>query len=822
MLNDLKFAFRQLRKSPGFTITAVLTLALGIGGVTAIFSIVDAVLLRPLPYPGPDRLIVLHMGMQRLFDEANLGAPDVLTYQEESQAFTGVAGFIRAGYEVSGAGAPFRAEAERVTASMFPVLGVKPLLGRSFTQQEDEQSIPVTVIGYALWKDRFQSNPDVIGKTIDLDRRPYTIIGVMPRDFQTPDGKGVITLHDLWVPMSYTPTEKAAEGDNYDYGAIARLLPGISMQQAQQDADRVLTLIQAKIPETRLSIRMRGLKEETVRDSRPLLRMLMGAVALILLIACANLANLLLVRAAGRRREFGVRLALGAARRTVLRQLVLESLLLSVLGGTLGVALAAMLVNSSTAILPRAFSDLPRIGEIAVHWPVAALAVLLIGGTGVLCGLAPALASMKMEVLDSLREGTQSAGQGRSQHRLRSTLVTLEIALAMLLLVASGLLLRSFARMLEMDPGFQPSHVMTASLALPRETYSTQLKVDEFFATLQQTIAVLPGVQAVGYASDIPLIGRNSSRLISAQGYVRKPSEGFSLAANYLTAGDYFRALKIPLIEGRYFTAADDQPGAPLVAVVSQSFAKKYFRGRDPIGMGTKVGPSYQYPMPVMRVVGVVGDISDNPLDQKQDVEMYEPVSQAAADLGSMAAMIGVVGGMRVVLRSFGDPETLEQSFMKAVHQADPLLAIGHLQTMDEVVASTESSRRFNTSILSAFAAVALLLSLLGIYGILAYSVTERTREIAIRMALGATRQHVQMRTLRRAMTLAVMGVAAGMLAAAGFTRTIASLLYGVRPLDAVAITGAVLVLLACSALAAWIPARRAAGVEPMQALRME
>ena len=822
MLSDLKMALRQLRKSPGFTLTAVLTLALGIGGVTAAFSVVDAVLLRPLPYPEPSRLVVLHEGLARMFSEGNLSAPDIAVFQRNSHAFSGVGGFIASGYEVSGAGSPFRAQAERVSAEVFPVLSVQPLLGRTFTQKEDDNSAPVTVISYALWKERFDGNPETVGKIIDLDRRPYTIVGIMPRDFATPIWLGGIAARDLWVPMSLTPAEKGAEGDNYDYGAVARLKPGVTMAQAQQDAERTLAIVQAKMPDAHLSVTLRGLKEQTVRDARPLLRILLGAVCLILLIACANLANLLLVRAAGRRREFGVRLALGAARSRMLRQLLVESLALSVIGGALGAGLAVLAVNAAAGVLPKVAADLPRIDEIAVRWPVAFLALALTLATGLTCGLAPALASLKADVLDSLREGTQGAGQGRSQHRLRSVLVMMEVALAMVLLVGAALLLRSFQRMAEVDPGFRPEHVMTATLALPEHKYATQQSVNEFYAELERRMETMPGVTAIGFSSNVPVIGRNSSRLFAAQGYVRKPNESFSFASNYLTFGDYFRALRIPLVEGRYFDASDDLPGAPLVTIVSQSFAKKYFAGHDPVGMHVKVGPSYANPMPEMRVVGVVGDVKDNPLDQKQDVEMYEPVSQAAADLGPYAAMVGVVGDLHVTARTKGDPRALEASFAKTVWNADPLLAVGDLHTMDEVVASTQASRRLNTMVLSAFAGLALALALLGIYGVLACTVAERTREIAIRMALGATRAHVQGRTMRQALALSGAGVAIGLLAALGLTRSLASLLYGVKPLDGAAMAGAIAVLLACAAVAGWIPARRAAGVEPMEVLRSE
>ncbi|MBV8673491.1 MAG: FtsX-like permease family protein [Acidobacteriaceae bacterium] len=545
----------------------------------------------------------------------------------------------------------------------------------------------------------------------------------------------------------------------------------------------------------------------------------MAAVALILLIACANLANLQLVRAAGRKREFGVRLALGAARRAMLRQLLTESLLISAIGGLTGIALAVVLVRVAAVNLT---GMVPRLNEIAVNWAVVPLVLGLIGLTGAFCGLAPALASMKAEVLDALREGSHGAGRSRGQHRLRSALVITEAALAMVLLVGAGLLLRSFARMLETDPGIETTHVMTASLALPKQDYPTQQKANAFYSELQKRLEAIPGVHSVGFSSNIPVIGRNSSRLFTPQGYIRKPNEGWALASNYLVAGNYFDALRIPLISGRYFDARDDRPGAPLTAIISQSFAERYFAGKHPVGMHVKIGPSYDSPMPVITIVGVVGNVKANHLDDEQMIQMYEPVSQAAADLGQLHAVIGVVGDLRVVVRTAGDPADLEGNFTKIVRQLDPLLAITDLQTMDEVVSSTQSSRRFSTAVLAAFAAVALLLSLLGIYGVLAYTVTEKTREIAIRMALGATRQHVLRRTIASAIVLASVGIISGLLASTVLTRFLKSLLYGVQPLDSAAIAGATAVLLLCAILAGWLPARRASAIEPMEALRRE
>jgi putative ABC transport system permease protein len=526
----------------------------------------------------------------------------------------------------------------------------------------------------------------------------------------------------------------------------------------------------------------------------------------------------LLVRAASRRREFGVRLALGAARRMVLRQLLTESILLSVIGGAIGVALAMILVHAAEVRLQDA---LPRLGEIAIRWPMFLAASGLAGVTGVLCGVAPALASMRTDVLDSLRDGSRAAGQGRSQYNLQSMLVVLEIGLALLLLVASGLLLRSFRKMLETDPGFQPQHVLTASLSLPRHDYPTQQKVDGFYAELQRRIEALPGVLAVGFSSNIPVVGQNGGRLITPEGHVRSTGEGFLIASTYLVQGNYFQTLHIPLIRGRYLADRDEQADAPLVAIISQSFAKTYFQGKDPIGLRMKVGDRFDGPMPAITVVGVAGDVKQGALDQPTVPQMYEPISQAAAALGPMAAMLGVAGDMDVVVRTADDPMPLP-ILEKIVHQLDPLLVISRAHTMDEVVAATQSSRRFNTTILTAFAAIALVLSLLGIYGVLTYAVAQRTREIAIRMALGASRKIVLLRTLRHALTIAVTGVAGGLIASIGLMHFLKSLLYGVKPLDGATIAGAVIVLLCCSALAASIPARRAASIDPMRTLRAE
>ncbi len=818
---NLHYAARRLRNSPGFALTAILTLAVGIGGTVAVFSVVNAVLLRPLPFKQPDQLVSLHERSDEDKHELRVTAPDLLIFQRESHAFSGLAGFISSAYELTGAGDPFEARAERVSASLFRVLGAEPRLGRTFSQQEDDDGSPVAVISYGLWRDRFHADERVLGRTVDLDRRPYTIIGVMPRSFAFPLDGGRLSGRDLWVPLSLSPVEKQSEGSNFDYGVIARLKPGVTKTQAQRDVDLVTASIDRQYPSmSRIGLHayFRTLKDETVQGARQLLGILLGAVVVILLIACVNLANLLLVRAAGRKREFGVRLALGADLRATFSQVITESLFLSSLGGIAGTVLAVVLTRLSPAFLPE---SLPELGDVSVNWPVLIFAALVTALTGLICGLAPAIESLRINLLDSLREGERSTGQ-RSQHRTRTALVVTEIALAMVLLVGSALFLRSLARMLAVDPGFEPAHVLKASLFLPAHEYSTQQKVDDFLNELQRRLEALPGAKSVGFSSNIPVVGQNSGRLIAPEGYVKKSGEGWIIASNYLVHGNYFEAMHIPLVRGRYFSSRDNQSAAPLAVIISQKLAHEYFPGKDPVGMHIKVGPSFESPMPAMTIVGVVGDIKQGALDRPTVPEMYEPLAQAAADLGSFGAMIGVVGSLNVEMRTTGDPSTLESTLAKTVSQLDAQLAVSEVRTMDEVISATESSRRFNTVIVTAFGATALFLSLLGIYGTMAYTVAQRNREIAICIAVGASRGNILLGTLAKAMKITGLGIAGGLALSLALTRLIADFLFDVKPLDTTAMAGAVSLLLVCSILAAWLPAKRAASVDPMRLLRFE
>ena len=820
---ELRNVVRRIKSSPGFSIVVVLTIAIGVGGVVSAFSLVQAVLLRPLPFADPTRLVRIHEGIEHQFNEVDLSAPDIATFARENRTFTGVAGFIAAAYELNGAGAPFEAHAERVSASLFPLLQVAPAIGRSFDRQEDETSAPVAVIGYALWRDRFQLNPSVLGRTIELDRRPYTVIGVMPPRFEFPL-QGAADAQDLWVPLSLTPLEKASEGTEYDYAALARLRPGVTLAQAQTDVNRIIHGIQAGYP---ASVHLLGsivsLKEQTVRDARPLLRILLGAVSLIMLIASANLANLFIVRAMRRRRELGIRMALGSTRSSILLDTFMESGLLGLIGGTLGLLLALAAVRVLPSVLP---ASLPRVSEISangqlLNWQLLALALGLVAFISLVCSAAPMLLGFRGNLLSFLHDGSAAATPSRAQHRVRTALVVAESALAMLLLVASGLLLHSFQRMLKTDPGFSTDHAMTAALALPAHTYSTQEQVDRFYRALHDKISPLPGVTAVGFSTNIPLVGMNSGRLLTIKGYAPRPGEGWPIASNYLVQGSYFHALRIPLLQGRFFNSTDDVANAPLTAIVSQSFASRYWPRQDVVGKEIKVG-TVNSPMPWITVVGVVGDVKQDAVDKATTIEMYEPLSQAQRDLGTYGAAMGPNGNGRIVVRTAQAPSAMAESLQRAVRELDPLLPLSHIETLNSVLSRTEAPRRFDTYVFAAFAGIALFLALLGMYGVIASVVNEQTRSIAIRMALGATRESILGRTIFSAVVLASMGLAIGLCAALGLGRFMSSLLYGVAPQDPVALGAAVILLLLCAFLAGLIPARRAAAIDPIALMRSE
>jgi predicted permease len=827
LLSDLKFAFRQLRKSPGFTATAVLMLAFGIGATTAIFSIVEGVLLRPLPFPDSSQLVVLSDRIQGVEfggnSEAGVTVPDIRAYTRDTRAFAALGGYQNSGYELSGAGEPAQVSAARLTAGVFAALAAAPQLGRVFTNEETEHSQQVVVLSYATWKTRFHGDNQILNTKILLDRKPYVVIGVMPRNFEFPLNSGQLNRTELWVPLSFGPGElTTGAASNWSYQMVGRLKPGISASQAQSDAQRVAQEIMRNFPADIASLRIssvvRSLQEETVEQSRPLLRTLFLAVAVVLLIACANLAGLMLVRAIRKQREVAVRLALGANTAALLRQTLLESLVLSVSGGMLGLVLAGLALRIGKTLLPE---SLPRISEIGLNWQVAGFALLLAVITGLLCGIAPAFAALRTNVNGTLKEGGRSGSTGGGHARLRATLVVAEIAIALVLLSASGLLLRSFEKMRAVDLGFRPQHVTTAVYSLPRKQYSTQPAVDAFNKELLRRLRNLPGAQDAGLTSFLPATNNNNNQTFVAEGYVAPKGEGMNLATVAQVVGDYLPAMGIPLLRGRFFTDAD-KAGAQLVLIVNRKLAQHYWPNQDPIGKRLRIG-TQEMKTPWMTIVGEVADIKLSSPDEPTKEEYYLPVDQLQEVFGSLASPDNLNGnGGYIVLRSTFPPEQMENALRAAVRAIDPQLPLTQVQTMEQAVSETEAPRRFNTVLISSFAFAAVLLAVLGIYSVIAFSVASREQEMAIRMALGSQRSGIMRLILISGAKLAAVGCVLGLVGATANSALLRSLLFGVSPFDPVVLTLAAAAVLLLAVIASTLPALRAASIDPMHALRGE
>jgi putative ABC transport system permease protein len=824
--HDFRSALRYLRNSPGFALTAVLALAFGIGATTAIFSMVEGVLLRPLPFAQPSRLVAL----SDILEGANIGGngeagvtmPEIGAYERETQSFAGLGGYAQANYEFSGAGAPAQINGARVSAGIFPTLGVAPLMGRTFTEQEDGGRAQVAVISYAMWHSRFHGDAHVLGEKIFLDRKPYEIIGVMPRDFEFPLIPGQLNRSELWVPLSPTHDETTIGAASWCCGMVGRLKPGVNAAQAQQDAERAAQQIMSNFPAfmTSLHIRavVRPLREDTVAQARPLLRALFLAVTVVLFIACANLAGLLLVRVLGRRREIAVRLALGASGGTILRQSLMETLVLSLAGGVLGLGLAAAALRIGISFLPE---TLPRISSINLDWKVVLFAILAGVITGLACGLVPALAAARTQVNEALKEGGRTGTAGGGHARLRSALVITEIAVALVLLIASGLLLRSFEKLREVDLGFRADHMLTAAYGLPQKQYSTQASIDAFNDGLMRKLERLPGVKTVGISSSLPASGINASSAFLAEGYVAPKGSGLSLAWPMQTMGDYFQAAGIPLLRGRVFNSSDTAQ-SPLVAIVNRKLSEHFWPGQDPIGKRVRWGMQ-ETPTPWMTVVGEMGDIKQTSADAETSYQIYQPFSQNVASYGSLAPpdSLNAQGGF-VVLRTSLPPEAMMDSLRAVVRSIDPQLPLTQVRPMEQAVGETEAPRRFNAALISSFAAAAVLLALMGIYSVIAFSAAMRTQEMAIRLALGSRRGSVMGLILTSAAKLGLAGCVLGTAGAMFATRLMRSLLFEVSPLDPAVIVAAAFVIFALALAASLVPARRAASVEPAEALRSE
>lgn len=823
--NDLVYAARQLRKAPGFALTAILTLAFGIGATTAIFSVVDGVLLRPLPFPHANQLFALGDTLHGVTIAGNshtVAPPEIPVYERTMKTASGLGGYITTGFELSGNVAPDEINAARMGASVFPTLGVRPLMGRTFTQQEDLQRAPVTVLSYATWKGRFHGDATILGKTVLLDRKPYAVIGVMPRAFEFPLQPGQLNRTELWVPLSLTEDELTTQAGSWNFPMVGRRKPGVSLAQVQADANQAVGTIERGWPAYMSGMQMtasvRSLQDATTASARPLVRILFLSVFVVLLIACANLAGLLLVRAIRRQRETAVRLALGVSSRALVRQTLLESLVLSVSGGVLGVALAAVLIRVSVHYLPE---TLPRIQDIRMHPAVVGFGLLLAIGTGVVCALAPAFAALHTDMNAALKQGGRSGSAGGSHARLRSALVIAEIAIALVLVVLSGLLLRSFEKMRNVSLGFNPRHVVLASYGLPGKQYATQVAVDKFNRDLLRRVQALPGVRSAGLASWLPMSGSSNHTGFVAEGHTQPKGVPTNVEEAIQVEGAYFHAMDIPLLRGRTFAESDDAQ-APLVVIVNRKLAEHYWPHQNPIGQHIHIG-SNQYSGPPMTVVGEVADIKTDAPDADTSEQFYQPVDQWVPSLGKLTAADTITGnGMSVVVRTAQPAEAMENSLRAVFHSLDPQLAVTQVETMQTAISDTEAPRRFNTSIVSAFGIVAALLAMLGIYSVIAFTVAMRTQEIAIRMALGASRAGIRRLVLVSGARLAAIGCAIGVAGALFASRLFSSLLFQVDVFDPlVLILGMAAVLLL--AVAASAPtAHRAASVDLIEVLRSE
>jgi predicted permease len=811
---------------PGFTATTVLILAFGIGATTATFSIVEGVLLRPLPFPDSDRLVTLGDQVSNTdwgqHDPGPVTGPEVVIYPRDTRSFESLGGYGYKSFEISGIGEPAQISASRMTPSVFAALGVGPLMGRVFTAEEDQQKAQVAVLSYGTWKNRFNGDPHILGTKVLLDRKPYIVIGVMPRNFEFPLYTGQLYRCELWVPMSLTPQELSPEANGSWYlNLVGRLKPGITPAQAQSDTTLVAQQIMRTYPPDLANFRIRPvvypLQQITVVQARPMLRMLFLAVVVVLLIACANLAGLLLVRAIRRQRETAVRMAIGAPALTLLRQTMLESLALSIGGGLLGTGLAALALAIGKSHLPE---TLPLINEIALNWTVVGFALLLAILTGFFCGLAPGFVALRINVNGSLKEGGRSGSAGGSHARLRSSLVVVEIAVALILLAASGLLLRSFSNMSAVDLGFLPDHVTTAVYALPQKQYSTQAQVDTFNNKLLRQLRQLPAVESVGLTSTIPTTG-DGIWSFTVEGYVDPRGPDQTAASPSQVIGDYFKAIGTPLIRGRYFEESDNANNQ-LVVIVNREFAEHYWPHQNPIGKQMSIGTS-KSGAPWTTVVGEVADAKLNSPDADAAEQFYLPVAQLEKDAGPLASPTDLNGnGGYIVLRSALPPEQMENVLRATVRSIDAQLPLTKVLTMEQVVSQSESPRRFNTVVISSFAFAAVLLAVLGIYSIIAFSVASRVHEMAIRMALGSQRSHIVRLILISGLKLAAIGCVLGLAGAAAASNVLRSFLFKVSPFDPVIMILTAISVFALALVASILPARRAASVDPVQALRGE
>jgi predicted permease len=811
LIQDARYGLRNLARNPGFTIVAILTLALGIGANTTIFSVIDNTLLKPLPFPGADRVMLVWETFGKGPDNWNIvSAPNFWDFERQARSFESMAIFDSGGrgYNLASTGGEQQAERVsglRVTAGFFPVLGVKPLLGRTFLPEEEILGKDhEVVLSYGLWKRRYGGDPSLVGRTIRIDGADFTVIGVMPRQFAWQFWSD---SRQLWVPVGYTKTDYGR--DENSFIAIGRLKPGVTVAQANAEMQAIAARLAKQYPaeDVNMGALIQPLGDFGIEGVRSTLLTLLAAVAFVLLIACVNVANLLLARGAARQREFAIRRALGARAARIARQMLTESLLLAFAGGVAGLVLAFW----STRLMFHAFKmdtlDLPLrpVDSIPIDARVFAFALFISCLTGVLFGVAPALSALRGDVSDPLKEGGRTTATG-ARNRLRHVLVAAEVALALLVLCGAGLMIKSMSRLLGVNPGLNPKNVLTMAVSVPQAAiYTGPPDLPRFCQDLEQHLGAIPGVLSVGAVAQLPFEG-NAGRGFQIEG--QPPAEpGHLPGADYSVAcPNYFRTMGIPILKGREFTPQDTL-GSPGVIVINETMARTFWPKTDPIGRAILLGGSDG---PRLTVVGVAGDVHNTGLDQNVRAQFVRPYTQAGWPV------------MNIAIRTAGAPANFTPAVKAALAEALPDRPVSNIQTMEDVVHDSTASRRFPMLLLSVFSVLALALAAVGIVGVVGHSVAQRTHEIGIRMALGARTVDVLKLVVNRNMAWVLVGLGTGIAGSAGLTRLLGSMLYDVRPLDPVVLASVSILLMVVALLASYLPARRAAKVDPMAALRCE
>jgi len=816
LLQDIRYSFRMLRKSPSFTAVAVIALALGIGATSAIFSVVHAVLLRPLPFKEPSRLVRIWGKFDSYGIPKNwISQPELLDLNEQNQSFEDIAAYQSGGANLTDVGDPVRVNTALVNASFFSILGVEPEKGRTFTEEEDQPGPDkVVLVSDALWRSRFGGDTALVGRTLGLSGNSYTVIGIMPPGFHFPDQE------DLWIPLAINKANPSDRG-NHGLQVVARLKPGVTPLQAQTDLTNISATLEQRYPNNYANggfgFYEVSMLDEIVGNIRPALYVLLGAVGFVLLIACANVANLLLARATAREKEVAVRAALGARRGRLIRQLLTESVMLAAIGTALGLVLAYFSVKLFALLGPR---DIPRIEEIALDARVVGLSVLMAVITGVAFGLAPALQISNPSLHDSLKEGARGSTTGRQ--RLRAALVVSEVAIALVLLIGAGLMIKSFQRLLKINMGFRTERTLTMRLTLPSTRYKDNNQVISFYRQLLDKIKALPGVESAGSISHLPLSGAYSSgttaveRADSDEGLKSFRGVPFIEADRRAVSSDFFKTLGIGLKTGRFLTEADNE-NAPPVAVVDEAFEKRFWPVSGAIGKRF-VNRFNDGKIEWGEVVGVVSHVNHYGIDevkkyglaQEGREEIYFPHAQRPSNQ------------MYLAIRTSVDPLSLTNAVRGEVLSLDPDEPIYEVKSMDQLASTSLAQRQLNMLLFASFSGIALILAAVGIYGVMSYSVTQRTHEIGIRMALGARQGNVLGLVVRQGMALALAGVVIGLGAAIALTRLMSSLLFGVSATDPLTFSAISVILTAVALVATFVPARRATRVDPMIALRYE